>query len=307
MEKTLEQLYAEHTGKVSDKLSLYLSEYDRLFLPYRNRPVRILEIGIQNGGSLEIWSKFFPQATRIIGCDIDPACAKLRYDDPKISVVVGNATSEETARQVLALSSGFDIIIDDGSHVSEEIVKAFARYFPHLADDGLFVAEDLHCSYWKQFQGGLLYPYSSMAFFKRLADIANHEHWGNNQPRGMLLRSFANLYKTAFDEELLAHVHSVEFANSMCTVRKMKPEANVAGYRVPAGTEEAVATGHLPLRGSACLHLSQTENEWSMREMTPEEELPLRFKQIMELSQALAERDQQIARLTQALAERDRG
>ena len=52
--KTLHQLYSKHNGKVSDKWSLYLMEYDRLLNDYRDKPMRLLEIGIQNGGSLEI-------------------------------------------------------------------------------------------------------------------------------------------------------------------------------------------------------------------------------------------------------------
>lgn len=305
MEITLEQLYAEHRGKVSDKWSLYLTEYDRLFLPYRNRPVRILEIGIQNGGSLEIWSKFFPQATRIIGCDIDTACARLTYDDPRISIVVGDATADETFRQILDISPEFDLVIDDGSHGSGDIVRAFAKYFPRLSEGGLLVAEDLHCSYWSQFQGGLFYPYSSVAFFKRLSDVVNHEHWGNGQPRSALLRGFGATYGAKFDDELLGSVHSVEFANSICTVRKMNPAANTIGHRVIAGEEELVAAGHKPLRGSACPRLDQAHNEWAVRPMFPEEELPMRLQQILDLGRALAERDQQIAHLTQALAERD--
>lgn len=65
--KTLQQLYQEHHGKVSDKWSLYLAEYDRLLSPYRERAVNLLEIGIQNGGSLEIWTRFFAHAHRVIG------------------------------------------------------------------------------------------------------------------------------------------------------------------------------------------------------------------------------------------------
>ena len=58
-DKTLKQIYVEHTGKVSDKWSIYLSEYDRILSEYRHKPLCMLEIGIQNGGSLEIWSKYF--------------------------------------------------------------------------------------------------------------------------------------------------------------------------------------------------------------------------------------------------------
>ncbi|MEI8210365.1 MAG: hypothetical protein WCG16_14235, partial [Methylococcales bacterium] len=58
----LSRIFANHKGKVSDKWSIYLYEYSRLFETYRNRPVRLLEIGVQNGGSLEIWGQYFVNA-----------------------------------------------------------------------------------------------------------------------------------------------------------------------------------------------------------------------------------------------------
>ena len=118
LEHTLQQLYAKHRGKLSDKWSIYLSEYDRLFQPFRTMSVCLLEIGIQNGGSLEIWSKFFPQAQKIVGCDINPDCAHLVYKDRRISVVVGDANSDVAEASVVSHSANFDLIIDDGSHRS---------------------------------------------------------------------------------------------------------------------------------------------------------------------------------------------
>ena len=153
--KTLLDLYKAHEGKVSDKWALYLREYDRLFAPYREQAISMLEIGIQNGGSLEIWNQYFPNAQKFVGCDINPECAKLTYADPRIAVIVGDATALETQVQVLAQSANFDLIIDDGSHTSSDIVKAFARYFPALKSGGLFVAEDLHCSYWQDYGSSL--------------------------------------------------------------------------------------------------------------------------------------------------------
>jgi hypothetical protein len=88
--KTLQELYLQHTGKVSDKWSLYLSVYDQILKSYRNANVRLLEIGVQNGGSLEIWSKYFSNAKLIVGCDINPECGKLRYDEIcKIETIPG--------------------------------------------------------------------------------------------------------------------------------------------------------------------------------------------------------------------------
>ena len=152
--ETLAQIYIEHKGKVSDKWQLYLEEYDRLFSAYRTKPIRMLEIGIQNGGSLEIWPKYFPNGKKFIGCDVNPDCSRLRYDDSRIAVVIGNANSDSTQGAILQHSPEFDIVIDDGSHLSGDIVKSFAKYFPKIIDGGVFVAEDLHCSYWREFDGG---------------------------------------------------------------------------------------------------------------------------------------------------------
>src|SRR6266496_377564 len=287
--ETLERLYAVHVGKVSDKWSLYFNEYDRILDEYRNKPVRLLEIGIQNGGSLEIWSKYFPNAEKLVGCDINPDCARLSYEDPRIAVVVGDVNSDASQAAVLGHAPGFDVIIDDGSHCSSDIVKTFARYFPHLADGGVFVVEDLHCSYWQEFEGGLFDPFSSIAFFKRLADVVSHEHWGIEKARADILSGLFAKYSSQIDEDALQHVHSVEFINSMCVIRKDKPERNRLGTRIIVGSVGTVVPGHV-LRSSLEEIPDQTNNEWTVRSMPPDEELLLRIKE-------LAERDGQITAL----------
>ncbi len=237
---TLRQLHSAQTGKVSDKWSLYLAEYERLLEPYRTLPVRLLEIGVQNGGSLQVWSEYFAAAEQLVGCDIEPACADLRYDDPRIAVVVGDANLDATEERILAHSDTFDIIVDDGSHRSTDIIASFGGYFPHLRDGGIYVVEDLHCSYWHEFGGGLHDPLSAVSFFKVLADILSHEHWVRPAPRCESLRRFAERHRVSFDEETLRHVHSVELVNSMCVIRKAAPAANVLGLRQVVGTEASV-------------------------------------------------------------------
>lgn len=310
--KTLLQLYAEHTGKVSDKWSLYLTEYDRLLNGYRNKPVRLLEIGIQNGGSLEIWSKYFSKASVLIGCDINPDCTLLSYDDPRICVIVGNANAPDVLEQVFQRSPQFDIIIDDGSHMSSDIIKSFALYFPRVVEGGVFIAEDLHCSYWSHFEGGLFDPYSSISFFKRLADIVSHEYWGIPKARADILRGIFTKYGCEVDEETLSQVHSVEFINSMCVVRKAAATHNSLGRRVIAGSTELVVPNLKDRVRETDRILDQSNNPWTVRTTPPDEaiqytELALdnAQQQSVSLHQAVAERDVQITHLNQTAAERD--
>jgi len=237
---TLAEHYQTHEGRVSDKWSLYLNEYERLFPPYRNKPIHLLEIGVQNGGSLEIWAKYFPHAQQIVGCDINPACAQLSYTSPTINVVIGDVNKDDTLAQVFKHAEQYDIVIDDGSHTSPDIIHTFCTLFPHVKQGGLFVAEDLHCSYWKKFNGGLYEPRAAMAFFKALADIPNFEHWGlEGHTRHRLLAPFG--ITEELTESLLAEIHSVEFINSMCVIKRQPAEQNVLGPRCVAGELEEVA------------------------------------------------------------------
>lgn len=270
--KSLFELYKIHTGKVSDKWELYLIEYDRLFAPFRDQKISLLEIGIQNGGSLEIWGQYFPNAHKLVGCDINPDCTNLTFDDPRIAIVVGDATLKEVQATVLAHCDSFDLIIEDGSHTSGDIVKAFARYFPALKTGGLFVAEDLHCSYWQEYDGGIHHPFSSISFFKHLADIVNHEHWGVSKSQSELIAGFKELLNIDFQDELLAEISSIEFINSLCIVRKRIKDINHLGTRIISGRIELIVEGHHSLLDTQINIPDQTKNDWTILSKSPAEQ-----------------------------------
>jgi hypothetical protein len=306
---TLSDLYAAHRGKLSDKWSIYLSVYERLFSEYRKRPITLLEIGVQNGGSLELWSRYFSNAEKIVGCDINPACSALAYADPRISLIVGDANTEAIRRSVLQQCGEFDIAIDDGSHMSGDIVRSFFRYFPNISDGGMYVAEDLHCSYWREYQGGLFYHLSSISFFKLLADAINHEHWGINNSPGQLLSKFASAYGIEINDDILQQVHSVEFLNSICVVRKNAATQNRLGPRIISGAFETVTSGTQEFNGTICAALPQTSNVWSVFTATPsdacmgENNSPMPLDaELSGLRQQVVSQEVEIFRLTQELA-----
>lgn len=271
--RALRSLYAAHRGKVSDKWSSYLDVYDRIFSEIRNSPIRLLEIGVQNGGSLEIWRKYFVRSKLILGCDINMVCAKLHFDDEGIDLVIGNANCESTKREIIEKSDNFEIIIDDGSHKSSDIIRDFANYFSIVADGGLYVIEDMHCSYWNLYEGGLYDPYSSMSFFKRLLDVINQEHWGLDLFRADALAAFAKRHEITFDEASLASIHSIEFFNSLCVVTKRLPKENGLGRRHVAGRVALVEEGLLSQKGAMIEVADEIGKPWSLQSTTMEEEI----------------------------------
>ncbi|AJE22092.1 O-methyltransferase I [Azotobacter chroococcum NCIMB 8003] len=268
---TLKDHYVEHEGLLSDKWDIYLSEYERLFRSQRQTPVTILEIGVQNGGSLEIWGKYFPNASTIIGCDINPRCENITYTSDKTHLVIGDINQPQTLEKIFSITQEFDLVIDDGSHTSSDIIGTFCNFFPRLKHGGLYIAEDLHCSYWEDYEGGLHHPRSSMAFFKALADVLNFEHWGIEHSRVKLLQAFG--ISAPLGEVVLAEIHSIEFVNSMCIITKHPAASNRLGKRYIAG-KSALVCDIKNTHGTYIGVPSQDENKFSTSKIANNDQTP---------------------------------
>jgi hypothetical protein len=271
--KTFTDLHKKNQGKVSDKWAFYLDQYERLFNPLRDKAISLFEIGIQNGGSLEVWSKYFPRAKVFVGCDIDKKCSKLTFQDPRINLVVGDANQQKIQKEVIQKGGPFDIVIDDGSHRSGDIIKSFVNYFPHLADNGLYVIEDLHCSYWEDFEGGLFAPYSSMTFFKQLTDLINYEHWGVSKDFTEILKGFSVQYDLKLKQDVLEKIESIEFLNSMCVIRKSSGKTSELGLRIVTGKVSAVSDAIKKVNLTKSTPPSQVNNIFSKKILPTAEEV----------------------------------
>jgi hypothetical protein len=159
----------------ADKPDHYIRHYAEHFGKLRHRRLKILEIGVggyddprAGGGSLRMWAAFFWRS-RVFGLDISD---KSPHDTRRIRTVVGDQNDPRSLRDLGEKHGPFDIIVDDGSHVSEHIITSFNALFDdHLREGGYYVVEDLHTSYWPQFDGGT--DTTSVDFLKRLADATN--------------------------------------------------------------------------------------------------------------------------------------
>ena len=147
-----EDLFWNNTGVVVHKWHHYLPIYDRYFKPLKNRPLRMLEIGVSEGGSLTMWRKYFGPEAVLFGIDINPNCAKHNGKDAQVRI--GSQDDPDFLRAVIAEMGGVDLILDDGSHFSKHMNASLNILFPLLSDGGLYVVEDMHTSYWRSHGGG---------------------------------------------------------------------------------------------------------------------------------------------------------
>lgn len=159
------------------KLAHYLSTYSACFEPFLQRPVKILEIGVQHGGSLRLWQNYFgPALLQWTGIDIDPRCQALNQSirDGRHQVCIGSQADAAFLHQVGEQRGPFDIVIDDGSHHSTHIISAFEELISHVSSHGLYIIEDIHATYWQGFRAEGGQP-NAMDYFFRLAHGLNRE------------------------------------------------------------------------------------------------------------------------------------
>lgn len=151
----------------SDKQSQngYAPIYHALFKHLRHSPIRLLEIGIgtvlpnvycsmyghdlpgyRPGASLRAWRDYFENGF-IWGIDIQPDTKII--GEPRIATAICNSTNTADVDSFMATANlanprGFDIVIDDGSHIAEQQLATLRNIWPYVASDGLYVLEDVN-------------------------------------------------------------------------------------------------------------------------------------------------------------------
>jgi hypothetical protein len=144
--KTLDEIAIECGTDKSSLSHNYCVKYER-FLPFnRKDKLSILEIGIAGGDSLKMWKQFYPNST-IIGLDVNPNCRDIQFEKG-IDVIIGSATDENC---IEAISGEFDLILDDASHFSTDMIKTLDLAFKKVKSGGVYVIEDTCCSYWDNY------------------------------------------------------------------------------------------------------------------------------------------------------------
>lgn len=123
---------------------LFTSFYNTYFEKYLDKPIRILELGIFKGGSLKMLGEYFKHST-IYGIDINDDSVNKCYGDNIITYHCSQVDSDKL--NTLFKNMKFDIIIDDGSHITSHQQKSLGFLFPFLHEDGIYICEDLHTSY----------------------------------------------------------------------------------------------------------------------------------------------------------------
>lgn len=166
--------FNNNTDNCIHKWIHYFDIYDFWFNKYKNKPIVILEIGVYQGGSLNMWRDYFGQEAQIFAIDINPLCKQFESKNTKI--FIGSQEDKEFLAYVKTQVPKFDILIDDGGHTMNQQIVSFEEMYDHIKDDGLYLCEDLHTSYWKNYGGGYKKSNSFIEYSKNFIDSINAWH-----------------------------------------------------------------------------------------------------------------------------------
>lgn len=184
----------------------YLRHYDDYFWLHRYDKLTLLEMGVWKGASLRMWREYFPNAT-IVGIDNVNRGVVI----PGVDIHRCSQENETGLYNLQGLYDGFDIIVDDASHISWKTINAFQALWPALTPGGIYVIEDLQTSYDPDnygendaksnpnLQGG--HEWTAMEFCKRLADEVNSS-------------LFPEQHRLGYD------IASVQFLPNICFITK---------------------------------------------------------------------------------------
>ncbi|NBR62073.1 class I SAM-dependent methyltransferase [bacterium] len=211
MEKKLFEIYMNDLTLHCDKYLSYFAVYEEYFSSFRNKEFTFVEVGVQGGGSLEMWRKYFGDKARIIGIDVDPKVLERKADN--VELFIGDQGDEDFWKETLPKIGDIDVFLDDGSHQVGHQMLTFVEVWPYIKNNGVYMCEDTHTSYFLDWGNGLYNNNTFLHFAKSLTDLVNKDHWqGPIHP------------ETDFLVGKFKDIASIVFHNSMVTIRKGKPK-----------------------------------------------------------------------------------
>ncbi len=213
----LEEYFRQNDKRLIHKWMHYFEIYHRHFDRFRGQSITVVEFGVSQGGSLQMWRNYFGRRARIYGIDIDPNCKQ--FEDRRTKIFIGDQEDRDFLSEIAEKIGPVDVLIEDGGHTMGQQIATFEVFYPQITTDGVFLIEDLHTSYWPKYGGGYLRPGTFWEYAKGLTGQLNAWH---SRDKALQVDEFTRTTK------------SIHFYDSIIVFEKgkiVKPHAERTGHR----------------------------------------------------------------------------
>jgi 23S rRNA U2552 (ribose-2'-O)-methylase RlmE/FtsJ len=201
----LERYFRQNNKRLIHKWVHYFDVYDRYFNKFRNKEIVIVEIGIYQGGSLQMWKNYFGDKAKIYGIDIEPRSKEM--EEENIKIFIGSQSDRNFLREIKKEIPKIDILIDDGGHTMNQQIVTFEELFDHVKEDGVYLCEDVHTSYWLNFGGGYKRRGTYIEYSKNFIDQLHAYH---SEQKSLQVSNFTS------------SVESIHYHDSIVVIEKRK-------------------------------------------------------------------------------------
>ena len=177
----------------------YHNVYSKIFEGIRDEVFSLLEIGIHEGASLNVWRDYLKNAN-IYGLDINR-----EFSHDRGHIFKGDQNNLFDLEKITSEIKSCKVIIDDASHNPQHQIKTFNYLFENLLEDGgYYIIEDVETSYWNP--TSKLYGYeigylNVVDYFGKLTHNVNYKYNG-------------------FDNNL--KIESIMFTSNCIVIKKLK-------------------------------------------------------------------------------------
>jgi len=132
----------------------YLGDFEEVLGDRRTKPTAVLELGVFHGGSMQMWRDYFASGP-VVGLDLNQI--EVPDTSGRIRTYAGSQDDAVLLDRIRAecAPDGFDLIIDDCSHIGRLTKASFWHLYPrHLRPGGIYVIEDWGTGYWDTWSDG---------------------------------------------------------------------------------------------------------------------------------------------------------
>lgn len=200
----LEKYFTENTERLIHKWKHYFEIYDKHFSRFRGTDVHVVEFGVSQGGSLQMWKQYFGSNAKIFGVDVNPHCKTL--EEEQIKIFIGDQQDRKFLKSLIEKIPRIDILIDDGGHMMKQQINTYEELFFHISKNGVYICEDLHTSYWAKWGGGYKKRGTFIEYSKNFIDYIHAWHF--NSPSKSRITEFTK------------SVHSLHYYDSILVIEK---------------------------------------------------------------------------------------
>ena len=220
--QTLEYVYENYDGvRLFHHWKEYASHYElhlNMLMGKRDnsQEFRMLEIGVSQGGSLEVWKRYFSgKNLYYVGMDIEKNCKRFEDEERKVFIRIASQLSENDLIKICKDHGPFDFIVDDGGHSYEMMKTSIETLFPSdlcMTAQSLYVIEDMHTMVMKNQNSKI--PDIPSEVFDRMHYYWYHHHLWHNVPK----KNFRNSNQN--DKKWADRVESISLYDSMMFVHR---------------------------------------------------------------------------------------